>query len=228
LNRFCPFVQRTWIALEEKGIDYYYEEINPYHKDESYLAINPKGLVPSLRRNGKSLAESDVLVEYLEDAFPGTKPLFSRESAEDKALTRMTIDLIAKKIVPASFKTLQTQDEEGQKKARKEYVDGVKEFASRIKEGQTYHGGKDIDAADVSLAPWATREYLMEEHRGGPFTEEEVGSKYMAWKKAMLSRPSIINTMSEKDKYAPIYGRYLRDEAQSDAAKATRGGRVIP
>lgn len=27
---FCPFAQRAWIALEEKGVDYDYIEINPY------------------------------------------------------------------------------------------------------------------------------------------------------------------------------------------------------
>lgn len=27
---FCPFAQRAWIALEEKGVDYEYIEINPY------------------------------------------------------------------------------------------------------------------------------------------------------------------------------------------------------
>lgn len=27
---FCPYAQRVWIALEEKGIDYQYIEINPY------------------------------------------------------------------------------------------------------------------------------------------------------------------------------------------------------
>jgi Glutathione S-transferase, N-terminal domain len=28
---FCPYVQRVWIALEEKQIDYQYIEIDPYH-----------------------------------------------------------------------------------------------------------------------------------------------------------------------------------------------------
>lgn len=27
---FCPFAQRAWIALEEKGVNYRYHEINPY------------------------------------------------------------------------------------------------------------------------------------------------------------------------------------------------------
>ena len=45
---FCPFVQRTWITLEEKNIDYQYIEINPYHKDPEFLKLNPRGLVPTL------------------------------------------------------------------------------------------------------------------------------------------------------------------------------------
>lgn len=31
---FCPFVQRSWIVLEEKGIPYQYREVNPYKKEE--------------------------------------------------------------------------------------------------------------------------------------------------------------------------------------------------
>jgi glutathione S-transferase len=31
---FCPFVQRSWIALEEKGVPYQYKEVNPYKKEK--------------------------------------------------------------------------------------------------------------------------------------------------------------------------------------------------
>lgn len=34
---FCPFTQRTWVALEEKGIPYQYHEVNPYLKEDSFL-----------------------------------------------------------------------------------------------------------------------------------------------------------------------------------------------
>ena len=27
---FCPYAQRAWVALEEKGVEYQYVEINPY------------------------------------------------------------------------------------------------------------------------------------------------------------------------------------------------------
>lgn len=37
---FCPFSQRTWIALEEKGLPYQYKEVNPYLKEETFLGIS--------------------------------------------------------------------------------------------------------------------------------------------------------------------------------------------
>lgn len=91
---FCPFVQRTWITLNEKNIDYQYIEINPYHKDPEFLKLNPRGLVPTLavpvpassgqtngaangtsngvKRDGhklKPLYESIVIAEYLDEHY---------------------------------------------------------------------------------------------------------------------------------------------------------------
>ncbi|KAJ2970352.1 hypothetical protein NUW58_g9724 [Xylaria curta] len=56
---FCPFVQRAWITLEEKGIPYQYIEINPYHKGPELMRANPRGLVPTLEvAPGKSLPQT--------------------------------------------------------------------------------------------------------------------------------------------------------------------------
>jgi glutathione S-transferase len=65
---FCPFVQRAWIVLHEKDIPYQYVEINPYHKAPELLALNPRGLVPTLAvpthptnsDNGKEVDEAAV------------------------------------------------------------------------------------------------------------------------------------------------------------------------
>lgn len=34
---FCPFTQRTWAALEAKGVPYQYREVNPYLKEKEFL-----------------------------------------------------------------------------------------------------------------------------------------------------------------------------------------------
>lgn len=71
-GRFRPFVQRVWLVLEERKIQYQYIEgisappllfavpptsnqyiltsqsVNPYHKPKSLLNLNPRGLVPTL------------------------------------------------------------------------------------------------------------------------------------------------------------------------------------
>ena len=45
---FCPFAQRSWIALVHKNVDFQYQEQDPYDKTPEWLTINPRGLVPAL------------------------------------------------------------------------------------------------------------------------------------------------------------------------------------
>jgi hypothetical protein len=60
-----PFVQRVWISLECKKLDYQYVEIDPYKKPEWYLKLNPRGLVPTLQDGDWCCYESTVLMEYV-------------------------------------------------------------------------------------------------------------------------------------------------------------------
>src|SRR5690349_21172473 len=100
---FCPFAQRTWLALEEKGVSYEYQEVNPYKKDKEFLEINPLGLVPALVYHGKPLYESLILNEFLEDEFPDSKLLLPKDSFE-RARIRLWIDHLTKKCIPAFYR----------------------------------------------------------------------------------------------------------------------------
>lgn len=40
------------------------------HLSDWYLAINPNGVVPALVHDGKTIIDSSVIIEYLEDVFP--------------------------------------------------------------------------------------------------------------------------------------------------------------
>lgn len=64
------------------------------------------------------------------------------------------------------------------------------------------------------------------EGKGGE--HEKTWARFRKWLKAIEERPSIKNTLSDKEHYLPIYNRYHLDTAQSEMAKAVRKGRGVP
>ncbi|KDR75637.1 hypothetical protein GALMADRAFT_156618 [Galerina marginata CBS 339.88] len=221
---FCPFVQRTWISLEEKGIPYQYKEVNPYKKEPHFLAINPKGLVPAVEYKGRALYESLILCELLEDAFPSHKPDLLPLDPADRALARMWVDHISKTFVPANHRLLQAQEPEKQQVALQELYESLRKFTTNIK--GPYFFGEEFGLVDIAIAPWIVRDWVLEENRG--YKRGDVSPAWKAYADLVEKRDSVVNTTSLREHLIEIYGRYLRDEAQSEAAKAIRAGRVIP
>ncbi|KAI0653510.1 glutathione S-transferase C-terminal-like protein [Cubamyces menziesii] len=218
---FCPFVQRTWIALEERGIPYQYKEVNPYKKEKHFLDINPKGLVPAIEYKGKALYESLILMEFFEDAFPEYKPRLLPDDPFDRAYVRLWVDHVAKQVVPAFMRTVMAQEPEKQKENLEEYYKALRAFTDKVK--GPYFLGEQFSLVDAALAPWVVRDYIIAENRG--YSREAVGDKWKAYAEKVETRESVLKTISEKEHYAEIYARYLRNEAQSEAAKAMRAGR---
>jgi len=57
------------LVLLEKGLPFREEVVYPWQRD-SYLGDSPLGKIPFLRTAHGGLSESQVIVEYLEDAYP--------------------------------------------------------------------------------------------------------------------------------------------------------------
>jgi len=221
---FCPFVQRSWIALEERGIPYQYKEINPYKKEPHFLAINPKGLVPAVEYKGKALYESLILCEFFEDEFLNHKPNLLPSDPVDRAVARLWLDHITKTFVPAFHRLLQAQEAEKQHAALQELYESLRKFANNIQ--GPYFLGEHFSLVDAAIAPWIVRDYIVEENRG--YKRSDVSSNWKSYAETVELRDSVVRTQSLREHMLEIYGRYLRDEAQSEAAKAIRAGRVIP
>lgn len=66
--------QKVRIALAEKGVEYHRRLVNceeREHLGPEYLRINPKGVVPALvDEEGRTIDESSIMLEYLEDRYP--------------------------------------------------------------------------------------------------------------------------------------------------------------
>jgi ganglioside-induced differentiation-associated protein 1 len=65
--------QKVRITLCEKGLDWETVKIDLFRSeqyDPNYLKLNPKGVVPTLVHDGKTIIESTLICEYLEEVFP--------------------------------------------------------------------------------------------------------------------------------------------------------------
>jgi len=66
--------QKAGFCLAEKGLEWQSRHIDLFtfdHWQPDYLALNPKAVVPTLDHDGHVLIESNVIAEYLDDAFSG-------------------------------------------------------------------------------------------------------------------------------------------------------------
>jgi glutathione S-transferase len=90
-HKLCPYVQRAAIALAEKGVPFERIDIDLANKPGWFLAISPLGKVPLLQvttdKGEAVLFESNVICEYIDEAFGGPKlhPQDALERAQHRA-----------------------------------------------------------------------------------------------------------------------------------------------
>ena len=65
-----PFVRKVAITLEEKGIDYTHEDINPFAPPEGFREISPLGKIPAFRDGDHTINDSSVICRYIERKVP--------------------------------------------------------------------------------------------------------------------------------------------------------------
>jgi glutathione S-transferase len=245
---FCPFVQRAWITLCEKSIPHQYIEINPYKKEAHFLAMNPRGLVPTLavpvvgsggQTQQRPLYESSVICEYLEDAYTDDEerygpPLLPRDPYE-RARARLWMDHISGKVIPGFYKLLQHTPDKAYtvEDARREFLGHVRTLTEQMDPTGPWFLGPDISLVDISLAPWACRLFIIDHYKPGGVGlpeegEDELWRRWQKWLKAITERKSVLDTSSDAERYLLAYKRYAEDTTNSMVGQATRLGTRLP
>lgn len=101
---------RLRIALEWKGLEYQNLPVNLVegaHRGEGFTRKNPFATVPMLEAEGRERAQSLAILEWLDEAYPGTPPLLSPE-IEDRFTARELACAIATELhAPLNLKVLQ-------------------------------------------------------------------------------------------------------------------------
>lgn len=145
---------RVRMTLEEKGLSWTSHHLDLKKKDnisDDYFGINPNGLVPTLVDNGVVHIESNEIIDYLDETYPGPK----LRSAENEAEMLEWLSLAGSIHVPAvkpyvystriAKKVQKTQEEE-------QMYDSLQQN----EELKTFHkkhaGGASFSEADIAKA----------------------------------------------------------------------------
>jgi glutathione S-transferase len=142
------------IALLEKGVPFEEDPAcAPSQKDE-FLARSPIGKVPFLELDdGRRLAESEVIAEYLEEAYP-QKPLLPRDPFERAKVRELVtfielhIELAARRLYGQAFWKRPASDEVKQS-VDKDLTKGVRAFRA-LARFDPYIAGKELTLADCA------------------------------------------------------------------------------
>jgi glutathione S-transferase len=102
-----PFLVRVRLALHLKALEYEYVEVDLKDKSDLLLASNPvHKKVPVLLHGGKPVCESMLIVQYLDDAFPGYGPAFLPADPHDRAVARFWAAYVDDKVRVLCFTSI--------------------------------------------------------------------------------------------------------------------------
>jgi len=65
-----PFSRKVRLCLAEKKIEVELVEERYWEEDSDFLRRNPAGKVPVLKMDGKTMADSGAICEFLEEKYP--------------------------------------------------------------------------------------------------------------------------------------------------------------
>jgi len=149
------YFNKARISLLEKGIAHEVDASCKPSQDAAFIARTPMGKVPFLEVDGGTLIESDVICEYLEDAYP-QKPLLPRDPLERARVRELVtilelhLELVVRRLYGFVFFG-RPVDEAAKQEVEKLLPRGLRALKSRAKFAP-YIAGAELTLADCAAA----------------------------------------------------------------------------
>ena len=204
------YFNKVRIAMLEKGIPFELDPTCKPSQSEEFLARTPMGKVPFVEIDGAQLSESQVICEWLEDAYP-QKPLYPRDPLERArvreliAILELHVELVARRLYGQVFFN-RPPDEALKEAVEKDLVKGTRAFRARAK-FDPYIAGKEFTLADCAAAVHLPLVSLATKVTYGRDLLDAALPQAKAYLKMLGERPSVARVNAER-------------KAASEAAKA--------
>jgi len=166
------YYNKVKLALLEKGVDFTEERVMTGSKDEAVLSASPLGKVPFVRTPQGALCESQVIVDWLEAAYPQpalvpADPFAAAKVRELCTFIELHLELVARDLYSQAFFG-GAVSETTQARVRKLLDKGIPAF-KRLARFSPYVAGDTFTLADCSawvslpLVGMATKSVLGED-----------------------------------------------------------------
>ncbi|OIT22800.1 PREDICTED: probable glutathione S-transferase [Nicotiana attenuata] len=207
---YSPFSHRVEWALKIKGVEYEFIEENLQNKSPLLLQSNPvHKKIPVLIHNGKPVAESMVILEYIDEAFEG--PSILPKDPYDRAIARFWAKFLEDKVL-AVGKSFFLKGEE-QEKGKEEAYEMLKILDNELKDKKFFTGDK-IGLADIAANFVGLWLGVFEEASGVVLVTSEKFPNFCAW------RDEYINCSQNKEYLPPRDELVAHFKARFQAAAA--------
>jgi glutathione S-transferase len=198
---YSTYARTVRLALEEKGVDYDLVEIDLLkgaNQTPEHLARQPFGKVPAFAHDGFGIYETDAILRYIEDTFPGT----SLVPADARARARMNqaLSVISGYAYPCMVSQIFIQralmpmlgnpsDEAAIAEALPKAETCLKALEQQI-DGDPYLAGDQLSLADLLLVP--IYDYLSQTPEGQKLLEGTPNLR--RWWDNIRTRPTVERT----------------------------------
>ncbi|MEI9995194.1 MAG: glutathione S-transferase family protein [Rhizomicrobium sp.] len=216
-----PFPTRVRLVLYAKGLDIPFVEPSGIHDGSGkggYLEINPLGRVPTLELDdGRTLPESEVICEYLEDAYPAPtlRPADPWARAQVRLIARLCDFYLVMAMVPLFTaaglprKRWDLAKIDHALAEVKKSLDYIEHYVG----GDGYAVGNSLTQADGALAPQLLLAFEWAPKLFGRPSPESALPKLSAYWKAIPHDPIAGRVIRETyDAIAAAQGRVPKDK----------------
>ncbi|OMO97347.1 hypothetical protein COLO4_14686 [Corchorus olitorius] len=209
-----PFSRRVELALKLKGIQYeYIEEDIPKNKSPLLLKYNPvHKKVPVLLHNGNPIAESLVIIEYIDETWKGNYPILP-EDPYDKAMARFWAKFIDDRCLPALWKAGWSPESE-REKAVEEACECLKTLEGALG-GKRFFGGDKVGLVDIAanfIGYWLR---LIQEATGQELLSAEKFPDLFKWTDEFVNCNVVKESLPPKDKLLGLFKARIAAAAEA-------------